>query len=184
MLFEMSGYVSLVDLVVALDYSLYRRLTTFAQIDDFLRSRPVPSRLKLALTLASSASESPQETRLRLLMHFAGLPTPAVNMQYGGDSDLTLRRYDFSWVTSRLIVEYDGRHHISREAQWHADLKRREEAEAVGWRVIVCVAPDIFVTPGETIARIHHALAERGEPGTPSVPSDEWRKHFIVRCGL
>jgi len=42
----------------------------------------------------------------------------------------------------------------------------------------VLVARDIHATPGETLARIHRLLAERGQSGVPARLRSDWEAHF------
>jgi hypothetical protein len=78
------------------------------------------------VALVRERVDSPMESRLRMLIVLAGLPEPRVNVTYGEEDGLVLRRYDLSWPEVRVIVEYDGRHHVERVEQWESDLERRE----------------------------------------------------------
>jgi hypothetical protein len=77
------------------------------------------------------------ETRLRMLIVLAGLPEPQVNLTLRAGDGTPLRRYDLCWPEVRVIVEYDGRHHVEREEQWEADLDRREADDDDGWRTLI-----------------------------------------------
>jgi hypothetical protein len=62
-------------------------------------------------SLARKGVDSPQETRLRLLLVLAGLPEPRVNLLLRGRDGSWRRRYDLAYELLRLIIEYDGRQH-------------------------------------------------------------------------
>jgi hypothetical protein len=64
-----------------------------------------------AASLAREGVDSPQETRLRLLLVLAGLPEPHVNLIIRGRDGSWRRRYDLAYEQLRLIIEYDGRQH-------------------------------------------------------------------------
>ena len=81
----------------------------------------------------------------------------------------------------RLIVEYDGRHHVEVKDSWLSDLRRREELDDAAWRLLVVTSDGIYRTPAETVARVHGALRRQGWPGLPPRPSDAWRPHFPGR---
>lgn len=125
--------------------------------------------------------DSPMETRLRMLIVLAGLPEPEVNLTFGDDEGMAFRRYDLSWRRARLIVEYDGRHHVERVEQWESDLARREEIEDDEWRILVVVASGVYRTPGATLAKIHRLLRARGQGGVSQTLDPGWQRHFPDR---
>lgn len=111
-----------------------------------------------------------------MLFVLAGLPEPVVNLAVR--SSRTGRHYwlDLAWPDYMVAVEYDGRHHIERPEQWHADLARREDLEGMGWRIIVLTARDVFTMPAATLTRVVGVLREAGMPVRPLRP--EWERHF------
>jgi hypothetical protein len=82
-----------------------------------------------AASLARQGVDSPQETRLRLLLVLAGLPEPRVNLIIRGQDGSWRRRYDLAYEYLRLIIEYDGRQHAEDTQQWLTDIFRREELD-------------------------------------------------------
>lgn len=58
------------------------------------------------------------------------------------------------------------------------DLKRREELDALGWRIIVVTAADLFDAPDQTLARVRAALIERGATGIRRQFKTEWLCYF------
>lgn len=173
---ELAEQLTLVDLVVVGDWMVRRK---GVRIKDLLRVAERASRVaQRAARLVRAEVDSPMETRLRLLLVFSGLPEPQVNVTIRDVDGEPVRRFDLSWPAARLIVEYDGRHHIERVEQWESDLVRREEIDGQGWRLIVVIASGIYSTPGATVDRVHTALRARGLPGLPAHPSQMWRAHF------
>jgi hypothetical protein len=147
---------------------------------------PRAAHARAAVGFVRERVDSPMETRLRMLLRMlvvlSGLPEPRVNITYGEDDGLTFRRYDLSWPEVRVIVEYDGRHHVERVEQWEADLVRREAIDDSGWRILVVVSSGIYTDPRGTLARIHRLLRARRLPGVPAQLGDEWRRHFPGHC--
>ena len=114
-----------------------------------------------------------------MLIVLAGLPEPTINLRFHTEEGALLRRLDMGYEDIKLAVEYDGRQHIERQAQWRQDIGRREYFEGLGWRFVILVSSDIWTTPGLTIQRIAGSLAERGVKLPPL--RDEWRLHFPER---
>ena len=122
--------------------------------------------------------DSPMESRLRMLLVLAGLPEPEINLEIRTADGEVLRRYDLCWPGVRVIVEYDGRHHVERVEQWEQDLRaarghRRQRVADPGRRVV-----GVYRSPEQTIRRVHALLRDRGLAGVPVRPREDWRPHF------
>ena len=181
---ELAEELSLVELVVAGDWMVRRK---GVHLKDLRRAaRDAPGRAgQLARTAARyvrARVDSPMETRLRMLIVLAGLPEPTVNATVSTVDGEPVRRFDLSWPEARVIVEYDGRHHIERIEQWESDLARREEIDDEGWRILVVVAAGIYTDPGRTVERVFRLLRARGLEDLPERPSEDWRPHFPGRA--
>lgn len=100
------------------------------------RGRRGVRRLRGLAPLADARSESPGESRTRLKIHDAGLPSPELQhwVVYRGRP---LFRLDLAWPRHRVAVEYDGEWHESTPAQRAADRARRKWLREHGWTVIV-----------------------------------------------
>jgi hypothetical protein len=173
---ELAARLELVDLVVAADHLLARRWCTRGELAAAAQGlRGVARAVAVhAAALADTGSESPTESRLRVLLVLAGFPPPVVNGVVDGGG----YRLDLSWPALRLAVEYDGQHHRGDVGQWGRDLRRREWLDAHGWRLVVVIATDLFRRPDLVLARVHEAWSSCG--GAPFVTSQEWRRHFRV----
>ncbi|HET7388447.1 MAG TPA: DUF559 domain-containing protein [Nocardioidaceae bacterium] len=183
MFVELASMLSLVDLVVVAD-ALIRLgditpgdLVQACEASDDRYARTA----RTAARYARAGVDSPMETRLRLLLVLAGIPEPVVNHTLYDEAGRVLRRLDLSYPELRLIVEYDGRHHIERTAQWESDLERREEFDEQGLRILVVTAKGVYREPERTIDRVRTALAEAGCRGLPTRLSDGWRQHFLAQ---
>jgi hypothetical protein len=108
--------------------------------------------------LIEPASESPMETRLRLLMLDAGLPRPIAQHVVHDSSGRFVARLDLAYPAKQLAIEYDGALHWD---QRRADDRRRDALRALGWTVLVVSSEDYYRTPDALIAKIRRALAPR-----------------------
>jgi hypothetical protein len=112
-------------------------------------------RLRQASALADGLAESPQGTRLRLLVHRSGLPAP-VAQHRGYDGARFVARVDFGWPEHRLALEYDGLWH-AEPGQFGKDRRRLNRIHAAGWRVFFVTAADLH-RPAALLARLAAAL--------------------------
>lgn len=117
------------------------------------------SRLRRTLELVDGGAESPQETRLRLLIVGAGLPTPETQIAF---RDLHVR-VDMGWREWRVAVEYDGIQHWTDRRQRAWDLERVALLEAAGW-VVVRVSADMLSRPKVVVERVTAKLRAAGCP--------------------
>jgi len=180
---ELASLLGLVDLVVVGDNLVRKGKITTEELVAHCRSgrqRGARAALRAALYVRERV-DSPMETRLRMLLVLAGLPEPSVNptVTVGG----LPRRFDLCWPRVKVVVEYDGRHHIEREAQWESDLDRREDIDDQGWRILVVTARGIYREPERTVLRVWKVLRDRALAGVPTRPASDWRPHFFNRTG-
>ena len=134
---------------------------------------------------------------MRMLFVLARLPEPEVNIVIRDQDGEVIRRYDSGFRAARLAFEYDGRHHApvvdpayvpldtvhrTQPSQWRKDLRRREESDAEGWRIVVFVNEDLTVDPAGTLERARRAMIAAGIPAR--IRSSEWRRYFGGRPAL
>jgi Protein of unknown function (DUF559) len=117
-------------------------------------------RLRAALELADGGAESPQESRVRLLLVGAGLPKPETQIEF---RDLRIR-VDMGWREWKVAVEYDGVQHWENRYQRSWDIERIALLEAAGWSV-VRVSAEMLSRPNAIVERVKAKLAERGAYG-------------------
>jgi len=106
--------------------------------------------------MADGLAESPQETRLRLLLHRSALPGPGAQYRVQADGRL-LARVDFAWPPLRVAMEYEGHWH-GEPQQVVRDRERLNRLTGAGWVVVFVTAADLR-NPERLIARIERALA-------------------------
>jgi AbiEi antitoxin C-terminal domain len=148
------------DAVVALDRFLQPGLVF---IDEVRAAARVASGrdcrlMRSAAALADGLAESPQETRLRLLVARSALPVPTAQYRIRDDGRF-VARVDFAWPDARVALEYDGKWH--GEAQ-HVGRDRRRLNRLVdaGWTVVFVTAADLR-RPELLLARIARLLTSR-----------------------
>ena len=127
--------------------------------DRHRRARGI-RRLREALELADGGAESPQETRVRLLLVAAGLPKPETQIEF---RDLHIR-VDMGWREWKVAVEYDGIQHWENRYQRSWDIERIALLEAAGW-IVVRISAEMLSRPEAIVERIKAKLRERGAYG-------------------
>lgn len=120
-------------------------------------------RLRSALTLVDGGAESPQESRVRLLLVGAGLPPPETQIEFADEFGVTRIRVDMGWREWRVAVEYDGVQHWSDRYQRSWDIDRIAMLEAMGW-VVVRVSAEMLFRPEVIIERVRGKLRAAGCP--------------------
>lgn len=154
---ELAARLSLVEGVVVLDRFVAARTTTLQtlRLDAEELSGRGCRRARQACLLADGLAASPQETRLRRLLHASTLPTPVAQFVVRRGRTF-LARVDFAWPAHRIALEYEGAWHTTRIPE---DRRRIEALQAAGWRVLFVTAADLH-SPGPLLARIAAALTE------------------------
>ncbi|MFI5832340.1 DUF559 domain-containing protein [Micromonospora sp. NPDC051300] len=166
--FDLGRQGARAEALVAVDALLRRRVVELPALRAYAADRPGwpgTSLLREVLALAEPSSESPMETRLRLLLLDAGLGplTAQHKMRHGGRF---LARVDLAWPALRIAVEYDGDHHRER-TQFRRDVARLNALRFAGWIVLRFTADDVLRHPDATVALVCQAVAERRTPAPP-----------------
>lgn len=148
--------------IVVTDALTHLGLTTVDEIRGYLAALHRVRNCRLAerrLALVEPATESPMETRLRLLLMRAGLPRPTPQWVLRTPGGAFVARLDFAWPDARVAIEYDGADHWQQRRH---DDRRRAQARTLGWHVDVVSADDYWGAPAEVVAMVRSALAARG----------------------
>jgi hypothetical protein len=117
---------------------------------------PGSARAQDVAALADGLAESPQGTRVRLLIGRSGLPAPIAQYRVF-DRNGFVARVDFAWPERRLALEYDGLWH-GGAGQFIRDRERLDRLREAGWQVVFVTAADLR-DPDRLLARIAAALA-------------------------
>ncbi len=119
--------------------------------------------LRTAMALVDPGAESPQESRVRLLLQSAGLPRPETQIEFRDRYGAAFIRVDMGWREWRVAVEYDGVQHWSDRRQRSWDIDRIAILESMGWTV-VRVSAEMLDRPDVVIARVTAKLRAAGCP--------------------
>jgi very-short-patch-repair endonuclease len=141
-------------------------LRPYLAIDDLLAGTQAfrgrgARRAHAAAALVRVGVESPRETALRLLLIRAQLPQPLCGFELCRPDGRTIGWFDLAWPDFRVIAEYDGDQHRTSTRQYERDIRRFDQADELGWKVIR-VRDHGIRNPHETIARVTTALTARG----------------------
>ena len=159
---ELGAYLQLDELVAVGDHLICWRLpmssadAISSAIDRYpgRRGRALVNR---ALPLLDALAESPQESRLRVMLAVAGISGFATN------HPVSIRgknyRIDIAFPGEKVAIEYQGDYHRD-PAQWRRDMSRRAALTADGWLVIEVNADDLE-NPAELVALVRSALTGR-----------------------
>lgn len=120
---DLARRLDLREAVVAVDALAFRHGFDPAEIVP----GPAARRVAAVVALANRLAESPMETRLRLALHFGGLPAPHLQYRlvHGG---LVVARFDLAYPGVKLAIEYDGEEHEDE-----LDRQRDIRAGRLGW---------------------------------------------------
>lgn len=160
---DLATTLDLDDLVVLGDAVLRRTRTDLDELVRVVRAsrgRRGVRALREALPLLEPRTDSPMETRLRLLIVRAGLPRPVANRDVLVDGGWVARP-DLSYPSLKIAIEYDGDHHRTDRQQWRNDKARRHVLEEDGWLVLEFTADDVLARPQLTVMRISRSIARR-----------------------
>jgi hypothetical protein len=119
--------------------------------------------LRRALELVDSGSESPWETRTRLVLVAAGLPSLRTQIPVF-DGGCLIARLDMGWEEFLVGVEFDGAQHWTDPGQRTWDIDRLAGLEALGWRIVRVSADLLRYRPAVVVARVLDALRAAGAP--------------------
>ena len=160
----LSTRLSLHQLVAAGD-SLVRRqgpLLTMPELERVI-GRHAGNRgnrlLRAVVPLVRPGCDSARETEVRLILVEGGLPEPVVNAIVSRPGE-RLRLGDLVYPEWKVIVEYDGRHHLTDE-QVAADILRLEQLARGGWTVVRVVYAHLK-DPRSILRRVREPLAAAG----------------------
>lgn len=118
--------------------------------------------LRAALALADGGAESPQETRLRLILLRGKLPRPVTQILVRDPQRRKDRRIDMGYPEYLVGVEYDGQQHWTDPATHAEDIERLEFLAAQGWIIVRVSARQLRYDPDGIVRRVRHALATAG----------------------
>ena len=166
--FDCARWLSLVEAVVVADALAHSGLITTAGFATYVGAhrglRGVVQASRVA-EVVEPLTESPMESRVRVLLIKSGFGTPISQFEVRDDSGRFVGRADFAYPDQRIIVEYDGAQHWD---QRRADDRRRDAMRALGWTVIVASRSDYYGARDAFVAQLRRAFAAAGAVLLPS----------------
>lgn len=111
-----------------------------------------------AVALADARSGSPMESRLRMVLVQAGLPTPSVQHVVQDEQTRTAVWLDLAYPDHMIGIEYEGGGHAEPE-QVMRDIGRYTRLVDKGWRIYRYTKWEVLHDRPRIIAEIARALA-------------------------
>jgi hypothetical protein len=145
------------DAVVAVDRLVAKGVADLGSVRSLAAAArgPGSARARDACRLADGLAESPQENRVRLLVHRGGLPAPVAQFVVR-DAQGFVARVDLAWAAHRSRWSTTDSGTPSRVGS-HVTDSGSDRLQAAGWRVVFVTAADLH-RPDELVARIAAAL--------------------------
>ncbi len=165
-LLDLASGLPLDRLVATGDHCLRALGLGTAEVDEVIRwarRRRGVTTLRAALPLLDPRAESPPESLLRVWFALCWLPPFEPNAEIWDDGEF-IARVDLLEGEHRLVVEYEGAYHRTRE-QYAADIGRRARLTALGFEVVQ-VEATMMRSPRGVVLHVAHRLASRGWTGT------------------
>ncbi|WKG04874.1 hypothetical protein [Mycolicibacterium sp. HK-90] len=157
------GLTTAVIRVDALIQATRLKLPDVATLADRHRGARGVVQLRRVLDLADDGAESPQETRLRLVLTADGIRPSHTQIEVF-DHARQVRRIDMGWPEWKVGVQYDGIQHWTDPRQRTRDIDQNVEYQDLGWRIVRVGADLLRYRHGTIIARTRAALRSAGAP--------------------
>jgi len=159
--FDCLRWLYYVDGVVVADAMCHAELVQLDELRAYFAAKRRLRNLRIGerlLDLVDPKTESPMETRLRLVLITGGLPAPHSQWKVYDADGAHVGRLDLAYVDAMIGVEYDGADHWNQRRE---DDRRRAALRALGWDIHVFSADDIFKTPDMVVDQVRAALRTR-----------------------
>ncbi|WP_337925571.1 endonuclease domain-containing protein [Arthrobacter jiangjiafuii] len=118
-------------------------------------------KLRAAIELMRVGVDSPQETRVRLELHRAGLPEFTPNTPIMDATGSPALWVDLGCKTYRTCIEYDGAHHLD-PGQQSRDYGRDARTRELGWHQVRLNSYDMAQGQSWVVGKVRHALVQGG----------------------
>lgn len=162
---QLASRLSIEELIVAGDHLVRRRApaSTLLALGEVVAGAAGARGVRSAQTALGdirAGTDSPPETRTRLILVRAGLPEPVVGYTVIDDDGYFVGTPDLAYVAERIAIEYEGEVHRTDLRVFDDDIDRRERFERAGWRVVRVRAHHLR-DPRVLAERIRMLLIER-----------------------
>ena len=156
---DLSIRLPLIEAVVIADMALHARLVSARELAASVEASgglQGVRTLRQVLAHAEPASESPMETRLRMVLVLAGLPRPEAQVSIRDRFHRFVGRPDLYYRDQHLGLEYDGGVHRETLAE---DNRRQNRLLEAGVRLLRFTGGDIYNSPELVVSVVRSALA-------------------------
>ena len=139
---DLARWLDVVEAVVLVDRMLQTKQVTPAQLTAYLRKRKEDrnergwQRFARVVELADERAESPMDSRLRVRLVLAGLPSPQPQFVILDADGRFVARVDLAWAEYRVAAEYDGAWRVGSAGQLGHDRRRLNGITLAEWTVI------------------------------------------------
>ena len=161
-LLDLGPYLEVADLVAVADVILRRNLATLPELQaraaGHRRRRGIVG-VREALEYAHPGAESPRESAMRFHLWQAGLRNLEPNVDIHDRRGNFIARGDLVDRDARIVVEYDGLHHLTRDGQ-ASDAERRLLLGLNDWLMVTAVPSDLH-PPSRLVAKVFAAYDSR-----------------------
>lgn len=155
-----------IDELVEVGDSLVRREGPLTSMDDLALAvervgrRRGAARLRQALPWIRPRTDSPPETRTRLLIVRAGFPEPEVNPPVLDDDGRFLGYGDLAYARWKIVIEHEGEYHFVSAEQGRRDIDRLASFARAGW-IVLRVHRGTLSAPGDFLHDLARAIRSR-----------------------
>ncbi|MET1038537.1 MAG: hypothetical protein ABW075_09695 [Aeromicrobium sp.] len=171
----------LIDAIKVGDWLLHRRHVTILEVTELSRRdhwRPGAQQVRRVVRRLDAGSRSLPESEVRVLLAFAGLPVPEVNVPIVVDGEL-LGVVDLLIRAVMLALEYEGRQHAESITQFNRDIGRYAAFRRNGVEYLQ-VTKEMTEKPKVMVRRVHARMVELGYDGPSPVFGPLWDSLFEV----
>lgn len=170
----------MIDAIKVGDWLLHHRHMTILEVAELARRdhwRPGARQVRRVLPHLDAGSRSLKESESRALLVFAGLPKPEVNKDVRNASGELLGCGDLVYLLWKLLVEYEGRQHLTDLSQWNTDIDRYRGLRDEDWRYVQ-VTNEKLETPKKFVAEVYAQLVRGGYDGPAPTFGPRWSSLF------
>jgi hypothetical protein len=112
-----------------------------------------------ALDLVDAGAESPQETRVRLILVRAGFPRPETQIPVYDEYGQLVAVLDMGWREIMVGVDYEGEHHRMSRRSFDRDIRRARRHQ--NWAGTTSASPPRTPTAASSAGWVGRSPAER-----------------------
>ena len=178
---EVCSRLDLVEAVVIADAALHRKLVRHDELTGWASKnagRRGMKNLRRVLDAAEPGSESPMESRLRMVLIAGGLPRPRAQVSIHDRWGRFVGRPDLYYERQRLGIEYDGAVHRDTLAD---DNRRQNKLLRANVRLLRFTAADVLSNPDSIVRQVSDML-ELASAGNGTSAPQQFRSDAGTRA--